>query len=181
MHRMHLWHDKHALDESAGGGSFLFMSNVVRAHGQVQVQCSPEQAFSLLADPTQVPSWRPDVLASSPLEGQGVGARYVETIQFFGRKSQTFEVVEHGPARRLVVRAVDGLALRPTQSFTLERADGGTRITYEIELPVSGWFVVMKPLLARMIPSKWAEYVVNLQQKLEGLPRRDDGPRTRGS
>ncbi len=145
------------------------MSNVVRAQGQIQVRCSPEQAFSLLADPTQVPTWRPDVLASSPLEGEGVGARYVETIQFFGRKSQTFEIVEHGPARRLVVRAVDGLALRPTQSFTLERTGDGTQLTYEIELPVSGWFVLMKPLLARMIPSKWAEYVVQLQQRLEAV------------
>jgi hypothetical protein len=144
------------------------MTSMVRAQGHVQIRCTPAQAFAVLADPTQVPSWRPDVLEASPLVGRGVGARYVETIAFFGRKSQTFEVMCHEPERRIVVRAVDGLGLRPTQSFCLEPDGSTTRLSYDIELPVSGWFLAMKPLLGKMIPSKWAQYADKLRAKLEG-------------
>lgn len=121
--------------------------------------------YALLADPTLIPRWRPDVLEASALDPRG--NRYSEVIAFMGRKFQTFEVVEREPGRRWVVRAVDGLSLRPTQAFTLTPAAGGTRFEYAIDLPVTGLFVLMKPLLSRMIPAKWQSYSSTLKRLAE--------------
>jgi hypothetical protein len=140
---------------------------MVQAKGEVIVSCGPEHAFALLADPSRIPEWRPDVLEVSAVQGSGVGARYDEVIAFMGRKSQTFEVIEHEPGRVFAVKAIAGLALRPTQRYRVEpTSTGGARITYEIDLPVSGGFIVMWPMLAAMIPSKWRGYAGQLAQRL---------------
>lgn len=140
---------------------------MVRAIGEVVIARPPSQVFALLDDPSRIPSWRADVLDATALEGTGVGARYRETIAFMGRKTQTFEVVERDPSRRLAVRAVDGLSLRPLQVYSLVAEGDGTRVRYEIDLPVTGWFLPMTPMLAWMIPQKWRGYAVALKTAVE--------------
>jgi hypothetical protein len=136
---------------------------MIEARGELVVPTAPARAFALLSDPARIPEWRPDILEVSPVAGSGVGARYDEVIAFMGRKTQTFEVIEHVPGRAFAVRAVAGLALRPTQRYRVEPAgEGQTRIQYEIELPVEGGFVLMWPMLALMIPGKWRGYAANL-------------------
>lgn len=136
---------------------------MVRARGSIQIGRSPARVFALLADPTQIPRWREDVVEATALDGSGVGARYAEVVRFMGRASQTFEVLECDPGRRWAVRAVEGLSLRPVQRFVLEPQEGGTRVSYEIELAVTGAFRLMAPLLAWMIPSRWRGYAERLR------------------
>jgi len=140
---------------------------MISAKGQVIIRCSPDQVYAALADPSSIPRWRPDILEVHGKSGNGVGARYDEVISFFGKKHQTFEVVEAIPGRRWVVRAVAGLALRPTQAFELAPCPAGTRLSWDIALPVTGGFRLMSPLLGRMIPRKWVEYGANLAKWLE--------------
>lgn len=73
------------------------------------------------------------------------------------------------PGRALTVQAVDGLSLRPVQRYTVVPDGDGmaTRLRYEIELPVTGWFRLMRPMLARMIPRKWSGYAAALKARLE--------------
>jgi uncharacterized protein YndB with AHSA1/START domain len=140
---------------------------MIRADGEVTIAAPAEAVFALLADPTRIPAWRPEILTATQLAGQGVGARYAETMQFFGRKRQTFEIVEYEPARRLTVRAIDGLSLRPTQRYELTPSASGTIVRYAIELPLRGGFVLMRPMLAAMIPKKWRQYALALKQLSE--------------
>ncbi len=136
---------------------------MVHARGSIQIGRSPAAVFALLADPTQIPRWRGDVVEATALEGSGVGARYTEVLRFMGRASQTFEVLDCDPGRRWSVRAVAGLSLRPVQRFTLEPRGDGTQLSYEVELAVTGAFRLLTPLLARMIPSKWNGYAERLR------------------
>ena len=130
------------------------------------VRCDAEHLFALLAAPARIPAWRSDIIEAARIDDSeaplAVGHRYREVIRFMGRQEQTFEVValEVGAnTMRLVVRAIGGLALRPTQSFTVERADeGACRLVYDVVLPLSGRFRLLRPLLARMIPKKWRGY-----------------------
>jgi uncharacterized protein YndB with AHSA1/START domain len=140
---------------------------MVNANGEIVIARPPEAVFALLSDPTRIPSWRPDIVEASPLDGRGVGARYRETIRFMGKKTQTFEIVEHEPGARLAVRAIDGLSLRPLQRFELAREGDATRLRYAIELPVTGWFRMMGWMLRRMIPRKWRGYAQGLKAALE--------------
>lgn len=140
---------------------------MVQARGEVIVSCPSARAFALLANPSRIPEWRPDVLEVSAVQGSGVGARYDEIIAFMGRKRQTFEVIEYEAGRLFAVKAIAGLALRPTQRYRVEPTGvSEARITYEIDLPVRGGFVVMWPMLAAMIPSKWRGYAKELARAL---------------
>jgi uncharacterized protein YndB with AHSA1/START domain len=140
---------------------------VVNATGEIVIARPRDEVFAWLCDPVRIPRWRADVVDASALEGRGVGARYRETIKFLGRKSQTFEIVEHAVGERLTVRAIDGLSLRPVQRFELVAEGDVTRLRYAIELPVRGWFRLMSPMLRRMIPRKWRGYAAALKRALE--------------
>ena len=140
---------------------------MVRANGEVLIARARDVVFAALADPARIPAWRPEILEVSPLVGHGLGARYQETMRFMGRKQQTFEVVEYEPGKRLAVQAVDGFSLRPLQRFLLDAEGEATRLRYQIELPVRGGFILMRPMLALMIPKKWRAYAQALKASVE--------------
>jgi carbon monoxide dehydrogenase subunit G len=63
----------------------------------------------------------------------GMGTRGRGTSKIMGRRFDwTVEVVEFDPPRRMVSRSVEG-KLNFTVTFTLEPADGGTRVTQRID------------------------------------------------
>lgn len=142
--------------------------SVVNARGEIVIARPRDEVFAWLSDPEKIPRWRADIVEASALEGRGVGARYRETIRFMGKKTQTFEIVEHAPGALLTVRAIDGLSLRPVQRFELVAEGERTRLRYAIELPVRGWFRLMAPMLRRMIPRKWRGYAAALKVAVEG-------------
>jgi hypothetical protein len=140
---------------------------MIRCEGEVSIDRDLHTVFSFLADPTRIPEWRADIVASTPLEGHGVGALYRETMRFLGMQTQTFRVVEHRTDACLAFQAIDGPSVRPLQRFVIEPAGRSTRVRYEIALPVTGWFRLVRPLLERMIPRKWGGYAIALKLALE--------------
>lgn len=136
---------------------------MVSARGEVVIARSRADVFAVLADPTRIPTWRSDIVEVKWLDG----AHYREEMRFMGKQWQTFEIVDHVPSTRLVVRATAGLALRPVQRFELAEEGGGTRLRYFVELPLTGWMRIMSPLLRLMIPRKWRSYAAALRTTLE--------------
>ena len=84
-----------------------------------------DQVFAFLADPDNIPRWRPDVLearsSGGPLQ---MGSEFDEVINFGGRKAQTFRVDVFEPNKTLEVAAIAGLGIRPTQRYTLSSTRG---------------------------------------------------------
>jgi len=80
-----------------------------------------DQVFAFLADPANIPRWRPDVVearSGGPLQA---GSEFEEIINFGGRKAQTFRVEVFEANTTLEVAAIAGLGIRPTQHYSMSR------------------------------------------------------------
>lgn len=138
-------------------------------HQQVTIQRPSGEIFAFLADPANIPRWRPDVVetraaTSAPLE---VGSTYDEVVNFGGPKAQTFQVTALQANRCLEVTAVAGLNIRPTQRYTLTVDGVHTTVSMEVHVRTGGVFRLMEPLLPRMISAKWRTYAGRLRELLE--------------
>ena len=129
-----------------------------------------DQVFAYMADPANIPQWRPDVLET---RGGGLlhaGSEFDEVISFGGRKTQTFQVRVFEPNQTLEVAAVAGLGIRPTQPYALSASGGDTTVFIQVTLRTQGPFRLLEPLLPRMIAAKWRAYAERLRELLEREP-----------
>src|SRR5436190_17645782 len=94
----------------------------------VVIKQPPEAVFGYVADPANIPKWRPEVIAVDAAGPLRPGAEFSETFNFMGKKSARMRVLEYDTGRKLVIRALTGPMLRPTQTFTLKSATGGTEV-----------------------------------------------------
>jgi uncharacterized protein YndB with AHSA1/START domain len=143
-----------------------------------------DQVFAFLADPANIPRWRPDVLETrggSPLH---VGSEFDELISFGGRKTQTFRVEVFEANKTLEVAAIADLGIRPTQCYLVASSDAGTTLFIGVTVRTQGLFRLLEPMLPRMIATKWRDYSERLRELLESRPvvtpkqaQAADGPR----
>jgi len=133
---------------------------------RVELPQPPEAVFAFLADVRNVPKWRPEVLAVDGVSGPlSHGARFGETVNFMGRKTFRFEVAAFEPPRRIVTAALSG-PVRPVQSFTVERAPGGSVLILHVEVTCLGFFRLLEPLFPGMFRKLWRGYLSNLRALL---------------
>jgi uncharacterized protein YndB with AHSA1/START domain len=129
-----------------------------------------DQVFAFLADPANIPRWRPDVVetrSGGPLHG---GSEFEEVISFGGRKAQTFRVEVFEANATLEVAAIAGLGIRPTQRYAVSSRDGNTTVSIRVTVRTLGLFRLLEPLLPRMIATKWRDYGERLRESLETPP-----------
>src|SRR5438477_9991510 len=117
-----------------------------------------DQVFAFLADPANIPRWRPDVLETSGEGPLHVGSHFDEVISFGGRKTQTFRVEVFEANRTLEVVAIAGLGIRPTQRYSVSGSDGSTSVSIRVTVRTQGLFRLLEPVLPRMIATKWRGY-----------------------
>jgi len=128
------------------------------------------EVFAVLASPESIPRWRPDVLqvkTDGPLQ---LGSEFHETINFGGRKTQTFRVDVFEFNEKLEVAAIAGLGIRPTQRYTLSSSNGYATVAIRVTLRTQGVFRLLEPLLPKMIAGKWRDYAQRLRELLESQP-----------
>jgi len=115
----------------------------------IDLPLPPRGAFDLLADFTGTPEWDPGVVRARRLDSGpiGCGSRFELTVRFLGRELPlTYEIVTYAPPQRLVLRArSDSFESCDELHFT-PRA-GGTRVSYEATLTLSGMARLADPLL----------------------------------
>jgi uncharacterized protein YndB with AHSA1/START domain len=129
------------------------------------------QVFAFLADPNNIPNWRPDVLEVRSIGGPLLmGSEFDEVISFGGRKTQTFRVDVFEPSKTLEVAATAGLGIRPTQRYDLSNSDGNTTVSIRVTVRTRGLFRLLEPLLPKMITAKWRNYSDRLRGLLENQP-----------
>jgi uncharacterized protein YndB with AHSA1/START domain len=127
-----------------------------------------EAVFRFIADPANIPKWRPEVIEVGRVAGPlREGAEFTETFNFMGRKTATMRVTGFEPGRRLVLRALSGPMLRPTQTFEFAAAEGGTRVAIHIDMEVDAWATILQFLFRPMIRKLWAKYLATLKRLLE--------------
>lgn len=134
----------------------------------VSVNRPVEEVFEFLADPANIPRWRPDVLETrSDGRLRATGQQFEEVISFGGRKAQTFRVDVFEVNSTLEVTAIGGLGVRPTQRYSVSKQDAQTSVSIRVTVRTLGLFRLLEPLLPRMIGAKWHSYAELLPVVIE--------------
>jgi uncharacterized protein YndB with AHSA1/START domain len=137
----------------------------------VTIACPADEVFAFLANPDNIPRWRPDVLEARSVGGPlHMGSEFDEVINFGGRKAQTFRVAVFELNKTLEVAAIAGLGIRPTQRYTLSNSVSGTTVEIHVTVRTQGLFRLLEPLLPKMIAAKWRDYSDRLRGLLENQP-----------
>ena len=118
---------------------------------QITIARSPEVVAAFAGDPSNAPRWYVNI---DSVEWQtppplAVGSRLAFTARFLGRNlSYTYEVVDHVPGRRLVMRTAQGPFPMQT-TYTWEPAgDEATTMTLRNQGEPSGFAAVTASVMA---------------------------------
>jgi uncharacterized protein YndB with AHSA1/START domain len=137
------------------------------ASNETTIAQPPEVVFAYLANAENDAEWRPAVVEIARAGGEGVGARYRQVVGGPGgrRIDADIEITEYEPDRRLAFRTVAG-PVRPTGTYELDRADGGTRVRFSLHADLTGAKRLMAPMVRKAMASEVGN-LENLKRKLE--------------
>ena len=122
------------------------------------------------SDPARAPEWyenirRAEWRSAPPL---AVGSRVAFVARFLGRDLvYTYEVVEHVPGRRLVMRTSEGPFPMETTYEWEPLADGGTRMRLRNRGEPSGFGRIAAPALATAVRRSTTKDLARLKRLLE--------------
>ena len=109
------------------------------------------EVAAFAADPDNVHAWyknitRVEWLTERPL---GVGTRLAFTAEFLGRRmAYTYEVVEHEPGERLVMRSADGPFPMETSYVWVDGPGGSTVMALRNRGEPAGFSAIASPMMA---------------------------------
>lgn len=118
---------------------------------EATIERDREAVAAYAADPSNAPSWY-DNIDSVEWETEPpvtVGSRMAFIARFLGRRlAYTYEVIEHEPGERLVMRTAQGpFPMETTYTWTTTPA-GGTRMTLRNRGEPSGFSKLTAPFMA---------------------------------
>ncbi len=128
-------------------------------------------AFS--AEPDNAPKWYVNIksvewITAPPLR---IGSRIAFVAHFLGRRlSYTYEVADHVPGERFVMRTADGPFAMETTYTWLSTANGGTRMTLRNRGAPTGFSRLMTPFIASAMRRANRKDLGCLKDVLERLP-----------
>lgn len=133
-----------------------------------------QDVWAFVSDPRNEPKWHTDILeikseadpSSEPGGSWVLGSTWLVTVQFMGRRQYVVQITGLEPNRRLEITTKTG-PMKPIATYLFEPANGGTRFTRHVDLPVQGAFRIMKPLMGRNAQKRNASFVQNLKTLLE--------------
>jgi uncharacterized protein YndB with AHSA1/START domain len=99
----------------------------------------PEDVWSFVTDGSNATAWRAGVLDVAKVSGSGVGEVWKQGVKGPGgrRIDADYEITAWEPGRRMAFRAIAG-PVRPTGEFRFEDDNGGTKLSFALDAPLSG-------------------------------------------
>ncbi|MDH3250010.1 MAG: SRPBCC family protein [Acidimicrobiia bacterium] len=142
---------------------------MIRFIGHLDVGCSPDYAFELLADMTDLDRWNPNVTSSRRIEGDRFepGSRY-ESIIVRGPMRMRAEstLVDVEPGRR--VRYEGAISIFwSVDELNFEATEQGCRITFSNESRGPEWLRLLEPLFDAAFQPQARKAVVGARRHLE--------------
>jgi hypothetical protein len=141
----------------------------------IHIARPPDAVFAYLADFSNDPHWRANVLAMRPLGNPqdlgGIWSRQVEVRRVPGRTVESHAAITtYAPPRELAVRRATG-PIRPEARYRLTPQNGGTHLSFHLQIPLAGpsWlalpavWLLLRLLVAPTLPQDLAR----LKQALE--------------
>ena len=134
----------------------------------VQVNCPVERVFSFIVDDKNLRSWQTglvenELLTEGPLQA---GTRFREVRLMGPRKAEIQgEITDFVPNQLFATRTLTEPHVMV--SYTLEPANGGTRVTYKFTMVTKGFMRLLEPLFASSIKKDTAADFAKLKHILE--------------
>ncbi|MGH9196328.1 MAG: SRPBCC family protein [Acidimicrobiia bacterium] len=129
-----------------------------------------EQVFAFLSEPANEPKWHTDVIEASLLAPpMHANSEVRMKFKFMGVREATMEVADYEPNQRIRLETKVGVmkGLKPTLTYLVEPASGGTRFTRRLEVKPEGLASLMTPMMKVMVKKNNAQFVMNLKKFLE--------------
>jgi uncharacterized protein YndB with AHSA1/START domain len=147
---------------------------MISAESAVVLSRPVEEVWAFVSDPRNEPKWHTDILAikseadpsSGPEGSWDLGSTWLVTVQFMGRRDYVVQITGLEPNRRVEITTKTG-PMKPVATYLFEPANGGTRFTRHVDLPVQGPLRIMKGLIRKNLQKRNATFVQNLKDLLE--------------
>lgn len=123
------------------------------------------------ADPDNAPQWYENIrsaewVTAPPL---AVGSRVAFVAHFLGRRlAYTYEMIDHVPGERLVMRTAEGPFPMETTYTWADTPEGHTRMTLRNQGEPAGFSRLVAPLMARAMRRANRKDLAALKALLEG-------------
>jgi hypothetical protein len=142
---------------------------MARIESSIYVPTSVEDAFAFLSRRESHLNFIPrmtELRQTSPGDFGQVGGTAAGTLNYFGiRIPVEYEVIEQQPKQRLAMNGVMG-PVRFKDGYILNAKDGGTEITFWLELHPTGWTKVLSPFAGLIGRIHAWETLRNLKREL---------------
>ena len=133
---------------------------MAHAENRVTINREPRDVFTFLADGLNEPLWRSGVkdIALKSGEAGAVGAVYSQTLTGPGGRSIAgdYQITEAVPGELLGFQVVAGPA-RPTGAYRMRAIDGGTEVTFTLDVQPKGLMKLMGPMIAKTMAAEVAQ------------------------
>jgi uncharacterized membrane protein len=142
------------------------------------------EVASYAGNPDNAPEWYVSIKSVQwktppPL---AVGSRLAFVAHFLGRRlAYTYEIVEHVPGERLVIRTAEGPFPMETTYTWAAAGNGSTRMTLRNRGEPSGFGKLAAPFMAAAMRRANRKDLARLKQFLEGCARDDAADVDRGA
>jgi len=116
---------------------------------EIEIACPRPRVAQFASDPANATRWYSNIASSQPLsEGPlRVGSRIAFSAKFLGRRlDYTYEVVDHVPDQRFVMRTADGPFAMET-TYEWQDCGDGTKMTLRNRGRPSGFASVVAPAM----------------------------------
>jgi uncharacterized membrane protein len=136
------------------------------ATNTVTINRPVDAVFAYVTDGLNGSKWRSGVLETELVSASGLGAVYRQGVKGPGgrRVAADYKVTAFEPGRRMAFEAIAG-PVRPTGEFRFADVEGGTRVSFSLDAPLSGW----KALVMGGAVQKTMEAEVNALERLKSV------------
>ena len=137
---------------------------------EITIDRSCEEVAAFAGDPSRAPEWYVNIRSvewqtEPPLR---VGSQIAFVAHFLGRRlAYTYEIVEHAPGQRLVMRTAQGPFPMET-TYTWQTTDAGTRMTLRNRGEPAGFSRLLAPFMASAMRRANRKDLARLKAVLEG-------------
>lgn len=148
---------------------------MAKIHRDVLVSADPERCFDFVADPSLAPLFISSLYSITPIEvdPRGVGNRWGFEYDMFGVPVRgESECIEYERPTKYIWRSIpDTSTIDTTFAYAFDSADGGTRISMDVEYEVPdnvlGGKIADKLIIERMNEHEADAAINNLKVVLE--------------
>jgi uncharacterized protein YndB with AHSA1/START domain len=138
------------------------------AEGSVTINRPLHEVFAFVSDKDNDRRWRPSIVGLERVSGDGtVGTKYRQVMKGPGGRGipADFEVTSYEPGKRYAFRVTAG-PVQPQGSFDFVEEGGATRVTFKLDVELSGPSKLMGPMIGKSMRSE-VEALDRLKQLLE--------------